>query len=500
MRCPTYYSEYMNRLMYFFLFCWISNGTLAQSYQERRIAGPEFFSSSHLLFKEGYIYHAFNISNGGLENPKTYLIKADENLNVIDSSRVPIDSTIYHTMPYLVSLNDQIFGLTYATDYPAVPFDTNYKHFKPEILVFDTTLVLQKRINLQRHLGRFNFNVRIFKVEDSLLLITSTGRTGVPSTFFCILNSKGDLIDTHIQHNSYLYGNPIGRLSGVNKYFISFGRYNYNFTLRPFQLSSIDTILNAIQYIQYNIGQVNKIVFNSNGDVYYADDDHISPGLGNEITILKFNNIGELKAQVKYGDRLNDGMGLEAVDVTNNEDLILASYHERQIPTSGGKTHDLVVSRFDKDLRLKWRKKLMLEGSAFITVSVVGTPDNGATILSVTLDTNQVNTFIGYNDLHILHIDSTGYYSPLSTDDFEDMWSSSISVFPNPVSIDFSISGLEENEEYQAGVYDVEGNLVKRLSVSYPFEVELSGIKAGSYLLILQDNEGKRVTRRFVKQ
>ncbi len=480
------------------LYC-AGNTVFAQVFCERRIAGPEFYSVSKLISIDTKIFYVFSESTIGFENPKVFLVKADYCLNPIDSVRISIDSTLFRSMYPLVRIKDEIFGITRETNFLPVPFDTNYRNFRTQLLVFDTNLVLVRSINLRKHIGRYNYIINMHVLEDTLLLIKSSNRTGVPSTQFCLLDTQGNLLDNRVEPNSYLYTSAVGRFDGVDKNFFTYGRYNYNFKLRPFRLTSVDTILNLQQSIQYDIGTVKKIVTNSSGDVYYSDDDHISAGLGNEIVILKFDRMGILKEKAKYGGRLNDGMGEDAFTLTENEDLVLASYSERLV-SQAERVSDLVVSRFDPDLNLKWRKTVDIPGSSFFSISVVGTPDNGATILSVTLDTNQVNTFIGYNDLHILHIDSTGYYSPLSTDDFEDMWSSSISVFPNPVSIDFSISGLEENEEYQAGVYAVEGNLVKRLSVSYPFEVELSGIKAGSYLLILQDNEGKRVTRRFVKQ
>ena len=242
-----------------------------------------------------------------------------------------------------------------------------------------------------------------------------------------------------------------------------------------------------------------KILTNSSGDVYFAGEIEFGSLYPRKnIVINKYNQMGEPKIHFRYTESGNKGMGEDAFALTKNEDVVLVSHHFR-IDSNLGEIQDLVIKRFDSNLNVKWSKTIVLPGSSFFSVSVVGTPDNGVTLWSITLDTSTVAVGTVYNDMHILHIDSTGYYSPLSTNDFSNLWSTSLSVYPNPVQSTFNLAGLKPNESYEAGIYDVTGSLLERLQLKAPFKVDAQHLEKGAYMLILQDNKGSRITRKFIR-
>ncbi len=494
-------SFYLNMKNFFFLVFLIGAVTLsAQSFCERTITGPRYYSGSQLLSFDNNIYYFRGFGETGSENRQIYFYKADYCLQGLDSVKVPLDSGLYRSLAICQKANDKIIGLSITTDYPPYPFDTVASHVKNEIFIYDTNLVLQNRINLKPAMGKYAFQVRMTLLEDSILAVAGSNRNGILGGYLGLFNLQGHVIADTVADSLGFSTDPIGTFN-KNDYFFIKGEFILKFQTSPLKILDIDTITTYFQSLQHPIDDIRSSILHPNGFNYIigtCTNWQKNPPQGDMI-IYKFDSAGNQAQNLVYGSNAGgDGLGFDAALVAGNGDLVIASYPERA--TSQGPIWDMTVTRFDENLNKKWDKTLSLPGISFIPIYSTATPDNGATFLSVITDPNATHSNILYNDLHILHIDSSGYYSPLSTADFGDMLSSAVSIYPNPVRTFFTVQQLEPNETYQAGIYDVNGQLLERMELSLPFEVKVDGLANGTYLLILQGDKGGRITRKFVKE
>lgn len=374
-------------------------------------------------------------------------------------------------------------------------YDPAAEKFKYEIFVYDTSMVLQQRIDLDPLLGQFNFRPELYVLGDSVLMITSAQRSPGGNTAFTLLDLQGNFLSQNTVDSLYLYTSTLGNFSGGSDFFMSQGIVNYNIQIFPFQITSVDTFVTPQQF--FYEPTINSVLSHPNGDTYLVGSTF---GFPQSLTIYRLDSLGQPKANTTYRSFAgSDGLGYDVAVVAADGDLVIAA--NRLKSRNAGEFLKLVVYRLDSDLNMKWEKILTLHNTSFISLGSAATPDNGATFVSVTTDSTTQNPSAIYNDLHYLHIDSTGYYSPLSTEDFGDMLSSAVSIYPNPVSTVFNVEYLTVNETYQAGIYDVHGKLLKRTELTFPFEVKVDdGLSKGTYLLILQDKNGDRITRKFMKE
>lgn len=479
----------------------ISVSSVAQDFCERRINGAEFFGSSSLVPIGDKIYHFYSVAPTGLENRTTYFVKADPCLNVLDSVKVPLDSGLYRNMYEAKRVKDKIYGIAQISD--ILVYDPAVVKYKYELFVYDTTLVLQNRVNLATALGQFNFRPELYVLGDSMLMITSAPRSSNIKTAFTFLDLQGNRLSQHLVDSLYLYANPAGTLSSGTGFIVNYGEVNYNFSVSPFQIISIDTFTTSFQQNYERIYAIRGVLSHPNGDTYMIGmcDCH---RFGN-VLVYRLDSIGNQKGNVIFGSnavgssREGDAVGHDGVTaIATNGDLVIATYRSKTNDPSD--FEKLVITRLDEDLNEKWEKIISIHRTSFIPIASAATPDNGATFVSMTTDSTTPFPLEIYNDLHYLHIDSTGYYSPLSTEDFDNMLNAAVNIYPNPVSTTFTLENLQPNKTYQAGIYDVNGKQVERLELSYPFEVNVGSLPSGSYLLDLQDSKGSRITKKFVKE
>ncbi len=490
----------MNRIL---LMLCISIGLLsflsAQSFCERTVTGPRYYSGSQLLSFDNNIYYFRGFGETGSENRQIYFYKADYCLRGLDSVKVPLDSGLYRNLVICQKVNDKIIGLSITTDYPTYPFDTVASHVKNEIFIYDTNLVLQNRINLKHAMGKYAFQVRMTLLEDSILAVAGSNRNGNLGGYLGLFNLQGHVIADTVADSLGFSTDPIGTFN-KNEYFFIKGEFILKFKTSPLKILDFDTLTTYSQSLRYPIDDIRSSLLHPNGFNYMIGTctnwQKIPPQ--GDLIIYKFDSAGNQIQHLIYGaNYTDDGLGFDAAVVASNGDLLIASYPERATPQ--GTIWDMTVTRFDENLNKKWDKTLSLPGISFIPNFSTATPDNGATFLSVISDPNETHPNKGYNDLHILHIDSTGYYSPLSNADFGEIFSAAASIYPNPVITSFTVQQLEPNETYQAGIYDVNGKLLERIELSFPFDVKVDKLATGTYLLVLQDDSGARVSRKFVK-
>ncbi|AEV32543.1 hypothetical protein Oweho_1553 [Owenweeksia hongkongensis DSM 17368] len=473
----------------------------AQHYCEQTIQTPLFHFSTELVSLNGSLYHGYAESDGytpGISQPrKNYILKTDDCLNVLDSVKVPLDSAFFRFIANLSVANGYLYCLTRTSDVER--YDTIGNQVKSEILVYDSLLNLVGRHDITRDLGVYNFNVTMDVLGDSLLMIRSTTFTGSINTLVSVFGLDGILKESILDSLYGFHIGPIGSFKGVGNYFIWRGQFEIDFSINPLSLATkIDTIIHHTTLDEVNSG---SIVSHPNGYTYLVAEwstfDFVNAHYG--LRVFRFDSLGnKIDSSVVLGDKdgREDIFSRDAVSIATNGDIIIAS--GLSVADNGGEWN-MLVTRIDEDMKLKWSKAVRVPNTLMLPTFSEGTSDNGVTIISALRDSSTQDISRSFNDLHYIHMDSTGYYSPISSEDFSYMWEQSVNIYPNPVEDRFALSGLDEHEVYQVGLYDVSGNLISRFELAYPFNKKCDELVQGTYLLILQDSRGKRVSKKILK-
>ena len=494
---PNYRFSIFNQLV-FFLF--LSSNLLAQHYCERAVQSSDYYGSTELVRLNGYLYHGYSEASGyvsGVNPPrKNYILKTDDCLNIVDSVRVPLDSAFFCRLKYLCAVDDRLICLARSSDVEI--YDTIGDQVKSEILVYDSLLNLVGRHNITKQLGVYNHNVEMDVLEDSLVMIRSITMTGSVDVLVSIYGLNGDLKHTAFDSLG-VNGTVIGKYHD-GSYFFWVRDKKVDFSLQPLMISgSIDTILH---YSTLDDIRAGATIVHPNGYTYliaeWSTFDFVKTHYG--LRVFRFDSLGNnMVASVVLGDK--DGkeeiFNKDAVSLAANGDIIIAS--GLSVADNGGEWN-MLVTRIGEDMKLKWSKAIRVPNTPMLPTFSEGTADNGVTIISALHDPSTQDFSRSFNDLHYIHMDSTGYYSPLSIEDWDYMWKQSVSIYPNPVKDKFTLYGLDEVETYQVGLYDVSGNLLDRFALSFPFERECEELPSGQYLLILQDSQGNRISKRMIKE
>lgn len=108
----------------------------------------------------------------------------------------------------------------------------------------------------------------------------------------------------------------------------------------------------------------------------------------------------------------------------------------------------------------------------------------------------------GNSELYVDNISFDGYISEINTirNSVKD-----VSIYPNPASSTVIIEALFAESNYQMNLYDLNGNVVKsivsgKLSGQRQIAVNVEGIPANSYLLIITTNDGYISKKLVVKR
>jgi hypothetical protein len=92
-------------------------------------------------------------------------------------------------------------------------------------------------------------------------------------------------------------------------------------------------------------------------------------------------------------------------------------------------------------------------------------------------------------------------YSPVTTG-IESVEPSSLQfrIFPNPANEYVNISTAGINEALNLKLMDLMGNVIATYKFQQPeYQIPVSGLAAGMYLISVSDNEGRGGVRKFVK-
>jgi hypothetical protein len=128
---------------------------------------------------------------------------------------------------------------------------------------------------------------------------------------------------------------------------------------------------------------------------------------------------------------------------------------------------------------------------------VLATNDGGALIFSTKYDWNDTTPL--QMDLHILKIDSTGWYEglPVAIDEFSQM--KQILVYPNPVKNDVNfVLGLYQNLDLQ--IFNSNGQVVLRKKLEHSEKVKMADLPTGLYIYVLTGENGFIEKGKLIKE
>ncbi|NOX47688.1 MAG: T9SS type A sorting domain-containing protein [Chlorobi bacterium] len=155
------------------------------------------------------------------------------------------------------------------------------------------------------------------------------------------------------------------------------------------------------------------------------------------------------------------------------------------------------LNKLDLDGNIIWQK--YYKGNVnFMPYKVLATNDGGAIIFSSFYDWN--DPIPNQRDVHILKIDSLGYYTPLTgtPEKFEQM-EKQILVYPNPVTskVNF-VFGLYNN--LKIDIFDMKGEKVFSKTFVHSAKIDIAHFKPGIYPYVISGENGFHEEGKMIKK
>ncbi|NQT76588.1 MAG: T9SS type A sorting domain-containing protein [Bacteroidetes bacterium] len=219
-----------------------------------------------------------------------------------------------------------------------------------------------------------------------------------------------------------------------------------------------------------------------------------------KIAYRKLNIYGEILDEHMYGvDDTNYFYSWNEVDCIDSTYFYLGGTHnfENIPPFLYPEPRWIFVNKLQMDGSIIWQHFYKGELN-YMPYKILATSDGGALILSHKYDWN--SPYPNQRDIHILKVDSNGYYSGMTSIDEITGDPLQILVYPNPAtSIIHIATGFYDNLEFY--LYDIHGkNLMhKRLNGSNP-TISVEQLPPGMYLYTIMRNQSILERSRLVIQ
>jgi len=157
----------------------------------------------------------------------------------------------------------------------------------------------------------------------------------------------------------------------------------------------------------------------------------------------------------------------------------------------------ILVYKLTHSGEIAWQK-FYKGGVNYMPYKVLATNDGGALIFSTKYDWN--DPVPNQRDLHILKIDSLGYYTPLTSTAEELLqMTKQILVYPNPVENEVNfVFGLYNNLEIN--IYDMAGKKVFSNTFAHSAKIDVSHFKPGVYPYTLSNGKGFYEEGKLIKK
>ncbi len=225
----------------------------------------------------------------------------------------------------------------------------------------------------------------------------------------------------------------------------------------------------------------------------------ILPTQNTKLSFLTCNESLQLSDNYNYGQPdTNCLYQRECVDFINDSVIYLAGTHNfaPSPPFLFPEPRWIFMNKLKTDGTIIWQRFYKGELN-YMPYKVLATSDGGALILSHKYDWNKPDN---KRDIHILKIDSTGWYEglpPVGTGEFEQQ--KQILAYPNPTRdwVHFE-PGLYN--DLQLTLYDQNGRELLSRPISSGTSINLSEFPAGVYIYVIQNQKGFLEKGKVVKE
>jgi len=219
-----------------------------------------------------------------------------------------------------------------------------------------------------------------------------------------------------------------------------------------------------------------------------------------KLFFIKSNLEGEILAEYgPYGQPDTNYYSTGSSDFIDSQNFYMAGTHNftESPPLLRSEPRWIFMNKLKTDGTIIWQRFYKGELN-YMPYKVLATADGGALILSHKYDWN--GPYPNQRDIHILKIDSTGWYEglpPVGTDEYSGM--KQILVYPNPAKDQVHFEpGLYTDLELQ--LFDQTGNLLLTKPLQSHQTVDVSGFKAGVYIYVIQNKNGFLEKGKLVKE
>jgi hypothetical protein len=182
-----------------------------------------------------------------------------------------------------------------------------------------------------------------------------------------------------------------------------------------------------------------------------------------------------------------------------NENLFLGGVYPFTLspPTLYPEPRWILLYKLTKEGEIVWQKFYKGEVN-YMVYKVLAMKDGGALLFSTKYDWN--NPIPDQRDVHILKIDSTGYYNPITgTEEKPEQMNKQILVYPNPANSEVNfVLGLYSN--LQLSIYNATGERVVLQTLHHSQTIDISMLPAGIYVYLLTGKNGFTETGMIIKE
>lgn len=340
------------------------------------------------------------------------------------------------------------------------------------------------------------YSLRTIITQDSLLV--SVGRTSGPyERLLCDKTIYGDSIRYEIYNHPYSYtASAVVDIPHKNKYhmFIYMGIEKAINIIDKATLER-DTVLVYPTFFLPN----NAVPDDIDSSIYYVAGRAGSASSSfTDLFYLKLNDEGEILNQYTYNLDSNTFYAYKSFSAFN-EHLYFGGVYPftSSPPTMYPEARWILLYKLTKDGDIIWQKFYKGEVN-YMAYKLLATTDGGAIIFSTKYDWN--DPIPNQRDVHILKIDSTGYYTPLTgTEEIYEQMEKQILVYPNPVNKEVNfVFGLYKN--LKINIFDLKGEKVLSEEFKHSAIIDMSHLKPGIYPYTISGKNEFFETGKIVKK
>jgi hypothetical protein len=216
-----------------------------------------------------------------------------------------------------------------------------------------------------------------------------------------------------------------------------------------------------------------------------------------DLSYLKINDYGEILNQYVFDLASNAFYTYKCISPCN-EYLFFGGVYPFTLspPTLYPEPRWILLYKLTKEGEIVWQKFYKGEVN-YMVYKILATKDGGALLFSTKYDWN--DPIPDQRDVHILKIDSTGYYDPITaTEEVLLQMNKQILVYPNPAinEVNF-VLGLYSN--LQLSIYNSTGERMIFQSLYHSQTIDISCLSPGIYIYLLTGKNGFTETGKIIK-